>query len=334
MKSIEPTQNRPGDGGGTAASSTQGLSPSIRQEIATLRTSRSNVRTVLELGSTYAIIGLAIYLLKAAPHWSVYPVAFLLIGMMQYRLVMSSHEAVHKTLLTPVWLNETFGSVHAALVGISFFNYRKTHLEHHKSPQYIRDDSDAYIYKPLLESRPGLPRLALLLFGVWVDIAEKLKRKIAGVGAAKSTSGEVKGPSSQLWLISLMQLLALGFFTWVLGWQYYFIFWFAPIFCIALTMDRIRIFVEHGYHYVFCETGTRVDEAIQTTVDIHTNPLESYLLAPFGFVYHQAHHAQLTVPYYNLRKLSSLLLQNDPRYNAVVKGSYLGILARMIWSTK
>lgn len=313
-----------------------GIAPATRQKIADLRKERRVWISVLDLASTYLLIAAALWLLHSGAHWLAYPVAFLVVGMMQYRLVMSSHEAVHKTLLSPVWLNEVFGSINAALVGVSFFNYRKTHLEHHKSPQYIRDDTDAYIYKPLLEARPGLPRLCLLLFGVWVDIYVKLKRKIQGVRPAKDGAAPAAGAreGSQLWLIALLQLCMLGFFSWAFTPVHYFVFWFAPIFVVALTLDRIRIFVEHGYCYMFMQKTARVDEALQATVDIHTHPVEAYFLAPFGFDDHQAHHAQLTVPYYNLRRLSSLLLENDPRYNPVVKGTYLGILARMIWASK
>lgn len=310
------------------------LDPAVRQRIADLRSDRHNVRSVFDLGSTYLFIALAFWLVKVGAHPAVYPLAFLMVGMMQYRLVMSSHEAVHKTLLSPVWLNETFGSVNAALVGISFFNYRRTHLEHHKSPQYIRDDTDAYIYKPLLEIKPGLPRLGLLLFGVWVDIWVKMKRKILGVRPNERKTAAATATDSQMWLIALCQIVMLGFFTVFSVWWHYFIFWFLPIFVVALTMDRVRIFVEHGYNFLTTSSETNVNEALQSTVDIHTDPIQGYFFAPFGFVYHQAHHAQLTVPYYNLRRLSDLLIENDTRYNAIVKGSYLGILARLIWAKK
>ena len=90
---------------------TRPLAPAVRQKISDLRSDRHNIRSIFDLGSTYLLILLAFWMIKAHYHPVVYPIAFLLIGMMQYRLVMSSREAVHKTLLSPVWLNETFGSV-------------------------------------------------------------------------------------------------------------------------------------------------------------------------------------------------------------------------------
>jgi len=309
------------------------LSPEVRQRVAELRKDRRSLRRLFDLLSTYLLILGALFVAWRVAEWWAFAGAFVVVGMMQYRLVMSSHEAVHKNLLDPVWLNEVFGNLNAAMVGISFLNYRKTHLEHHKSPQYIRDDTDAYIYKPLLEARPGLPRLALLVFGVWLDIWVKLKRKAHGVGPSNTEAGSIS-PPSQLWLIASVQLGLLAAFTLLWDWKLYFLLWFAPIFCIALAMDRARTFVEHGYHYLFSQNSQKVGEALQATVDIRTNPLEAYFLAPFGFDYHQAHHSQLTVPYYNLRHLSDLLRTNDPRYNSLVEGSYVGILCRMIWAAK
>ena len=330
----ETTSKQPEASPPSGGAAPKPLPPQVRQSISDLRGRRSNLRGVFELGSTYLFIALCFWAIQRPAHWILYPVAFLWIGMMQYRLVMSSHEAVHKTLLSPVWLNEAFGSINAALVGISFFNYRKTHLDHHKSPQYIRDDSDAYIYKPLLQTRPGLPRLTLLLFGVWIDVYVKLRRKITGIRPEEQKSAAANASDSQLWLIVLLQLGLLAGCALSSAWWFYFVFWFAPIFCVALTLDRIRTFVEHSYYFIFTETETRVDHALQATVDIQTNAVEAYFLAPFGFDYHQAHHAQLTVPFYNLRELSDLLLVHDARYNDRVKGSYLVILTRMIWASK
>jgi fatty acid desaturase len=73
-----------------------------------------------------------------------------------------------------------------------------------------------------------------------------------------------------------------------------------------------------------------LDEAPQGTIDVETTFLERYLLAPFGFSDHQAHHAQLTVPFYNLPELRRLLETHQPGYVRRIKASYLVILARMI----
>ena len=75
-------------------------------------------------------------------------------------------------------------------------------------------------------------------------------------------------------------------------------------------------------------------EVPQSTIDVDTNFVERFLFAPFGFSWHQAHHAQLTVPFYHLPMLADLLERNQPTYHRRVKGSYLWILFRMLWADK
>src|SRR5690606_24453436 len=143
----------------------------LRNRIAELRRQRRWLPSVAALGSTFTILAAAFWAISAHLSWWTGVAAFVVIGFMQYRLVLASHEATHKTLLHPVWLNESVGLFCASLVGVSLFNYRRAHLEHHKSPQSIQDDIDGYIYRPLIRARPGWPRLVLLFTGNYVDIA-------------------------------------------------------------------------------------------------------------------------------------------------------------------
>ena len=309
----------------------------LRQEVATLRKEQRNAHGLAHIGATYALLIATFWCMKHYPLWWVYTLAWFMIGFMQYRLVMSTHEAVHKTLVFPTWLNEFFGVFHSALVGISFFNYRKTHLEHHKNPQSIDEDIDSYIYRPLLEAKPGLPRLFLLVFGVVQDIAMKLRRKLFG---AKRRSDEtvVKNPTplwQQMLPVLICQAGLIAFFSLYLEWWHYLVFWIPPVLLIALSLDRARTFLEHGYQYIFSnQTWESFKEAPQATIDVDTNAFERFFFAPYGFAYHQAHHTYLTVPFYNLPRLANLLESRDEQYFRRVKGSYVLILAKMIWARK
>jgi fatty acid desaturase len=309
----------------------------IRQAVADLRKDQRNLHGMAHILSTYLFLALGLWLLKTSPNWWTGVFCFFLLGFMQYRLVMSAHEAVHKTLLFPAWLNEAAGVFHAALVGISFFNYRKTHLEHHKNPQSIEDDIDGYIYRPLLKCKPGWKRFGLLVFGVLVDIFEKVKRKLKGAQRV-STQEKIENASSlssQTLPILLAQAGLFAFFTWYLSWWHYFVFWVTPVLLVALSLDRARTFLEHGYQFIFSDQKLEdLRQAPQTTIDVQTNALERYLFAPYGFAHHQAHHAYLTVPFYNLPKVVQLLERKDPAYFHRVKGSYVTILFKMIWADK
>lgn len=221
---------------------------------------------------------------------------------------------------------------------MSLFNYRRAHLEHHKSPQSIEDDIDGYIYRPLLREQPGWPRLRLLLTGNYRDSLTKLRRKFFGDGGVPGSHALVNAqrPSlgtvqAQVAPIAAVQGVVLALYWWRLGASAYFVFWLAPIFVIALQLDRIRTFLEHGYHYFFPGPPERdLARAPQSTIDVETHFLERYLLAPFGFDDHQAHHAHLTVPFYHLPALRRLMEAHQPGYVRRVRASYLTLLARMI----
>jgi fatty acid desaturase len=309
----------------------------LRQQVAELRKDQRNLHAAAHVFATYALLAGAFWLLKAYPNSATYIFCFFFIGLMQYRLVMSTHEATHKNLFFPVWLNEFFGVFHSALVGISFFNYRKTHLEHHKNPQSIDEDIDSYIYRPLLEAKPGIRRLSLLVFGVVYDVAEKVVRKLRGA-TRRATSERVQNPTPlrmQMVPIAVCQVAIISFFVYFFKWWYYPIFWCVPVVLIALSLDRARTFLEHGFQYIFSnQTWESFKEAPQSTVDIDTNAVERFLFAPFGFAYHQAHHTYLTVPFYNLNKLADLLEQKEATYYRRVHGSYITILCKMIWAAK
>lgn len=311
----------------------------LRRRIAELRQQRRWQPSLAALGSTLLFLGAAIVLLGT--HLAVWSgvLAYLVIGFMQYRLVLASHEATHRTLLPIVWLNEVVGLICASLVGVSLFTYRRAHLEHHKYPQSIEEDIDGYIYRPLIKAPPGWPRFLRLITGNYVDIFIKLRRKFLGDGDLEGTHALAgtqrpggKAVVLQLAPLVVVQLGILALLTWVVGvWWAYVVFWLAPLFTMALQLDRARTFLEHGYNYFF--PGPPAGDlrvAPQSTIDVETNLLERYLFAPFGFSDHQAHHAQLTVPFYNLPALRELLEAEQPGYIRRIRASYLTLLVRML----
>jgi fatty acid desaturase len=179
--------------------------------------------------------------------------------------------------------------------------------------------------------------LSLLVFGVVYDVAEKVVRKLRGA-TRRATSERVQNPTP-LWMqmvpIAVCQVAIISFFVYFFKWWYYPIFWCVPVVLIALSLDRARTFLEHGFQYIFSnQTWESFKEAPQSTVDIDTNAVERFLFAPFGFAYHQAHHTYLTVPFYNLNKLADLLEQKEATYYRRVHGSYITILCKMIWAAK
>src|SRR5262245_7470167 len=91
-------------------------------KVAELRKRKSNGPAAWGVLSTFLFIGAGLWLLKNHFTWWMGVAAFVLIGFMQYRFVLASHEAVHKNLFHPLWLNEAAGLVCASAVGVSLFN--------------------------------------------------------------------------------------------------------------------------------------------------------------------------------------------------------------------
>ena len=133
------------------------------EKVQELREDKRNLPVALHVGSTVVILGAALVAMKLWPHPAVWAAAFVVIGFMQYRLVMAIHEATHKNLFFPAAVNEAMGKGLSGLLGMNFLLYRKSHLQHHKSPQKIGEDVDAPLYSPPLRVPPGLPRAWALL---------------------------------------------------------------------------------------------------------------------------------------------------------------------------
>lgn len=310
----------------------------LRNRIAALRQRRRWLPPLAAIGSTFVLIVACFAAWRLWPSWGMAGAVFLGVGFMQYRLVLAAHEATHKTLMPVVWLNEAVGLFCASLVGVSLFNYRRAHLEHHKYPQSIQDDIDGYIYRPLIQTAPGFPRFWLLFTGNYVDIFIKLRRKFFGDGDLEGNhalKGDrrpgLTGLVSQLLPLAAAQGLVWGVLAWQFSWWTYLVFWLLPIFMVALQLDRIRTFLEHGYNYFY--PGPPLGDltvAPQSTIDVETNVVERYLFAPFGFSDHQAHHAQLTVPFYNLPELREVLAEAQPGYVRRIRASYFALLYRMM----
>ena len=107
-----------------------------------------------------------------------FPLWFLF-GVAQYYVVISGHEAVHKTLCYPIERNEFWGIFGQALVGVNFTAYRQQHIDHHKSSSYT-EDPDAHIYMGVIQKKKGLHRFLFLTFGTLIEIFVKIRQKGSG----------------------------------------------------------------------------------------------------------------------------------------------------------
>src|SRR5687768_7282840 len=157
------------------------LPPERREALRALHADRRN-RAAFPLLATYLLLAGAVAALVLKPGPLTFACVPLAIGVLQYRLVMACHEAVHRTLFFPAWLNEAAGILAGSLVGLHLARYRAQHLAHHEAPA-LRADPDAYIYEPVLRARPGARRAAVWFFGAVPELFEKFRQKSAGGGS-------------------------------------------------------------------------------------------------------------------------------------------------------
>lgn len=311
--------------------------PSRAQFESRLRELRNDRRNVALPGLALAYLGVAAMLVApiwlGGLHWVwMIPV----MGYLQYRVVISGHEAVHSTLAYPKSLNDFLGVFGQALVGVNFTAYRLQHLDHHKV-RARSEDPDGHIYGWVVEARPGLQRMAVLVFGTFIEIIIKVYQKgTGGIGNHDKQSAKVKAKKTRDTLLVISAQLCLIGISWATtGWFWgYLVLWIAPLFGVAVFLNRCRIVVEHGLAQLIAQQlpgGFREFGGLRIpTVDIVPNRLEQVIFAPYMFNYHCCHHLFMTVPHYNLPALRDLLRAHGYSGYHEIHGSYLSALARCI----
>lgn len=302
--------------------------PAFEALLRDLRKDERNV-AVPGLAATYlGVVALIAFAATVDRAWA-YAVVFLPLGWLQYRITLSGHEAVHKTLCYPLWLNELFGVVGQALVGVNFSAYRVQHLDHHRATR-MADDPDGHIYGGIIHTPRGWRRWLVYTLGTFVEIAVKVWQK--GLGAAGTRGGALRraeasagtGRDTLLVLVAQSGLLV-GLGLWTGHWWGYLALWIGPLFLVAVFLNRSRILVEHGLALLL--GGNEVARSIPT-VDIVPPAWQRWLFAPFAFHYHCAHHLHLTVPHYNLARLHAALGEHGAPGFHVVGGDYLRAIRR------
>lgn len=260
--------------------------------------------------------------------WSV-ALTWVPIGLLQYRLVISGHEAVHRTLVPHAALNEWIGAVGQALVGVNFAAYRLQHMDHHRCPDRA-SDPDGHIYGGIIDARRGWRRLLTWTLGTAVEVAVKLRQKgAAGIGTDRATvRPEVAAAMRRHGLLVIAcQLLLVALCAASSGlWWAYAGLWIGPLLTVTVFLNRTRILVEHGLPLVAgLAGGPRIP-----TVDIVPPTWQRLVFAPFLFNHHCAHHLHMGVPWYNLPQLRELCRRHGVEGYGEVQGGYLAALSRCL----
>lgn len=288
-----------------------------------------------------------------------------LMGWVQYYIVISGHEAVHKTLCPKKWMNEGIGIIGQAMIGVNFTAYRLQHIDHHRAPTF-ETDPDAHIYIGVMSKKPGLQRFIWLTFGTFIEILIKIRQKgVEGYGTKRDIKPEIQGAMKRDSLLVIGMQLCWMFIGWSILdlnglWPHrlqevlstfgtfgvvaqvgvelvlsYAVFWTVPLFCITVFLNRCRIVIEHGLALAIVEDLDEFNGARIPTVEVRPNKIEQLVFSPFLFNYHSSHHSYMTVPFYHLPALNSLMnerfvAESNPVGFLQFPGGYLRALMTVV----
>ncbi|TQV81095.1 fatty acid desaturase family protein [Aliikangiella coralliicola] len=330
------------------------------QEIQRLKKIRPNY-AILSLALDWLQIFAAFYVAIMVDHWLFYLIAMVFIARCQHALYMMMHEAAHFGLHSSILVNNYIGQF--AIAGpalFSLFVYRSNHLNHHRHPT---SDDDQY---PLKKSKFAVElledlfcysyfrymKLFIVAFAKKVRrrkerdeeakkeeeekrIADKLKAEKEDLELEKieikNSGGNVKGRRTHphklpKYMVLSSMLLGNGiiilFFYLLDATLMYPILWLLPMFSILFVFFRIRGVCEHG--------GLKVDDNSMLTTRTIINPLQAYFFHPHRANYHIEHHLYPNVPYYNLKKLHTVIKEGGQYNTTNVYRSYFHIINNVV----
>ena len=321
------------------------MESSLRTHINELRKKESNV-ALLHLGVVYTLLACCFFG-YAQQNLLMLPPLIFVMGVVQYYIVISGHEAVHKTLCASKKANEFFGVLGQAMVGVNFNAYRLQHMDHHRCSSH-ETDPDAHIYMKVMSVQAGWRRFLYLVFGTFIEIVVKIHQKgSGGYGTDRKIKPDIafKMKRDSLFVIAA-QLTIMGTAYLCVGglpvdlpvpyivqlglglvWSYA-VVWIVPLFCVTVFLNRCRIVIEHGLAYCIAQKIEDFGGPRIPTVDIVPHPIERMIFAPFLFNYHCAHHLFMAVPHYQLPNLHKLLRDQNHEGHHHIRGGYIRALIK------
>jgi fatty acid desaturase len=226
------------------------------------------------------------------------------------RLASLVHASDHGYLLADSGANNAIGNFCAYLMGYTRAGHRLAHQAHHSYLNTERD-SDKVWGEPADGTTQTLKKWLEDLFLV------SALRRVTQYSQADRKSFSVS-PWEKLSFRFVLQAfkvqapvipVQLGLFAlywWIAGPYYYFLLHVLPLVTVYPALIRLRSTVEHSFPFDY-----RTEDAEQSWVTRSTNAnwFERFVVAPLDGHYHFEHHLLPGVPYYNLAKAHSLLVQ-------------------------
>ncbi len=278
-------------------------------------------------------LGLAPIFLAASwgPGWHLIPL-WLWFGLVMNGLVNLMHEAAHLSVFRARFGSELLGHwVLAPLTLVNFDAYRKRHWDHHRYLGTDADTKEAY----LVDVR-GWRLLGFFLSSLFlVEAVRKFLHQLA----RGEVSDAPKEAASLAWLVrgAVVQLLLFAalFGTAAVGSATtpgdallaaacaYFVVYHYGLASLTVFMATLRAIAEHQV-----DAGTAVVVGRAALRNFHDDPISRLLLGAYGFSEHATHHLHPQCPSYQLRRVTTDLIERG-RDDLVFGPGYVPTLFRL-----
>lgn len=275
----------------------------------------------------WGIILLAAYIAGTYLNIFTFFVAIIVIGARMHALAILMHDASHYRFMKNRYWNDLLTDITTMYpLFLTIEKYRINHLAHHKHLN-TEEDPDWVSKLPKKEFQfpqtkqefiLGILSYFLLVQGVKDAIWFVTRFNVLGPNKDPTKTGN-KIPQL-VFYISLITVLTVFSL-----WKFFLLFWIVPYFSTFLMFQYIRSVSEHF-------GDLKYDHLLNASRTVKTNAIEQFLIAPHNVGYHIEHHLYPGVPYYNLPKLHSLLLET-PAYKKhahITQGYLSGLIKELV----
>lgn len=286
----------------------------------------STFHSLLAILSQWMIVIAAASVAIWSGNWAVYLLAMMIIATRQHALGILVHDACHYRLFPNKIANDMITDILVSFhLGMSTSLYRKWHYPHHR---YVNTERDPEVMGE--KGSPDTwkwPNTKLHMFKLFLKDALGFNIiNMAGIMSLWSPWSRLSVPSKDpggvpvrekvaLILFAVSGISALVYFGFVVD---YLLLWILPSLTFFNIIFKFRSFAEHKV--------VKNENELNNTRTVTSNWLERFFISPCNVNYHLEHHLFPSVPFYNLPKLHSLLME-DPVFNqqAQLSDSYLGL---------
>lgn len=261
-------------------------------------------------------IALAVWVSETWWNPIVYLIAVVVIGSRINALGGLMHDAAHWRAYANRTVNDIVGEIIALPTSTSMAGYRNSHFAHHRE---LNSDNDPDWTRNIGLPEFEFPKPRPTVIGYILQYLSGLKIYSAVSGFHKNAeTRDIPALINRARLIFFVALLiaaiALGF------WKQLLLYWVVPLLTVFLAIRYIRNVAEHyavEHEHVLNESRT-----------VLANPVELWLIAPWGLNYHLEHHLFPGIPCFRLAELHKILMTREPfpQIAHITHGYFTGLL--------